>query len=111
LSGLIEELHRGGRLDEVLILMCGEFGRTAKINPGAGRDHWPHASFAFLAGGGLRHGRVIGATDRRGEFVVDRPVSMDDVLATACSVIGAGGGTGAVGRPRPYAGEFIRELV
>ena len=68
LSALIEDLESRGRLDETLILMSGEFGRTPEINNGAGRDHWAETAFAFLAGGGLPHGRVIGNTDREGRF-------------------------------------------
>jgi hypothetical protein len=91
LSALIRDLDHAGRLDEVVILMCGEFGRTPTINNGAGRDHWTHASFAFIAGGGLRHGQVIGATDRRGEFPAERPLRMDDVLTTIRAAVGVDG--------------------
>lgn len=88
LSALIRDLESDGRLDDVVILMAGEFGRTPTINNGAGRDHWTHASFAFLAGGGLRHGQVIGATDRRGEFPADRPLRMEDLMATIRVAVG-----------------------
>jgi hypothetical protein len=60
----------------------GEFGRTPKINPGAGRDHWPQVSCALLAGGGMRTGQVIGATNRLGEHATERPVTFQEVWAT-----------------------------
>ena len=88
LSALIEDLDRTGQLDETLILMSGEFGRTPRINRGAGRDHWPRAGFVFLAGGGLRTGQVIGATDRKGEQAQDRPVHLQQVFATIYHQLG-----------------------
>ena len=60
----------------------GEFGRTPRINKDAGRDHWPQVSCALLAGGGLRTGQAIGATDRLGESVKERPVHFQEVIAT-----------------------------
>jgi uncharacterized protein (DUF1501 family) len=87
LSALMEDLDSNGRLEETLILMSGEFGRTPEINDGAGRDHWPDASCAILAGGGLPHGRVIGRTDREGRFPQD-PVPMQSVIAAAYAALG-----------------------
>ena len=71
-------------LDDVTIVAWGEFGRTPRIDPAAkgGRHHWPQVGPAFLAGGGLRTGQVIGATDRLAGEVVARPVSYQDVMAT-----------------------------
>jgi hypothetical protein len=88
LATLIEDLDARGLLDETLIVMSGEFGRTPRINGGAGRDHWPRASFFFLAGGGLRTGQVIGSTTRLGEEPKDRPVHVHEVFATIYRQLG-----------------------
>ena len=64
------------------VIAWGEFGRTPRINPQAGRDHWPQVSCALLAGGGMRTGQVIGATNRLGEYAKERPVHFGEVLAT-----------------------------
>jgi Protein of unknown function (DUF1501) len=82
LSALIEDLDSRGMLDDVTIVVWGEFGRTPKINPQAGRDHWTNVSCAFLAGGGMRCGQVIGATNRLGEEASERPVHMQEIMAT-----------------------------
>lgn len=82
LSALIEDLDVRGMLDDVTIVVWGEFGRTPQINAGAGRDHWTKVSCAFLAGGGIRGGQAIGATNRLGEEAVERPVHMQEIVAT-----------------------------
>jgi len=82
LSALIEDLDARGMLDDVTVIAWGEFGRTPRINASAGRDHWPQVSCAFLAGGGIRAGQAIGATNRLGEYAKDRPVSMQEIVAT-----------------------------
>jgi hypothetical protein len=82
LSALVEDLHDRGMLDDTLILMMGEFGRTPRVNGGAGRDHWPQLGCALLAGGGMRAGQAIGTTNRLGEFAKDRPVDLHEVFAT-----------------------------
>jgi hypothetical protein len=82
LSALIEDLESRGMLDDVTIAVWGEFGRTPKINAKAGRDHWTRVSCAYLAGGGMRTGQVIGATNRLGEEPSERPVDMQEVVAT-----------------------------
>jgi hypothetical protein len=82
LSALIEDLDQRGILDDVSVVVWGEFGRTPKINDQAGRDHWPNVNSAFLAGGGIRAGQAIGATNRLGEYPVERPVHMQEVIAT-----------------------------
>jgi hypothetical protein len=81
-SALIEDLDQRGMLDDVTVITWGEFGRTPRINPQAGRDHWPQVSCAFLAGGGMRTGQAIGATNRLGEYAKDRPVHFQEILAT-----------------------------
>jgi uncharacterized protein (DUF1501 family) len=82
LSALISDLYERGRLDDVTIVMWGEFGRTPKVNGSAGRDHWPRVGSAFLAGGGMRGGQMIGTTDRLGGEAQDRPVHFREVFAT-----------------------------
>jgi uncharacterized protein (DUF1501 family) len=81
-SALIEDLDYRGLLNDVTVVVWGEFGRTPKINKDAGRDHWPQVSCALLAGGGLKLGQVIGATNRLGEFASQRPVHFQEVFAT-----------------------------
>ncbi|HUP81594.1 MAG TPA: DUF1501 domain-containing protein, partial [Pirellula sp.] len=66
----------------VSVVVWGEFGRTPKINAGAGRDHWSQVSCAYLAGGGIRAGQAIGATNRLGEYATLRPVHVQEVIAT-----------------------------
>jgi hypothetical protein len=88
LSALIDDLANRGMLDDVAIVVWGEFGRTPKINPQAGRDHWPQVSTALLAGGGLRTGQVIGATNRLGEHATDRPVHLQEITATLYHALG-----------------------
>ena len=82
LSALIEDLEMRGMLNDVSIVVWGEFGRTPKINKDAGRDHWSQVSCAYLAGGGIRTGQVIGATNRLGEYATLRPVHVQEVIAT-----------------------------
>jgi hypothetical protein len=82
LSALIEDLDQRGMLDDVTVVVWGEFGRTPKINANAGRDHWTQVSCAFMAGGGMRTGQVIGSTNRLGEVPQDRPVHMQEIVAT-----------------------------
>lgn len=83
LCALVEDLDARGMLDDVLIVAWGEFGRTPRVNSrGGGRDHWPRVGPALLAGGGLRMGQAIGATDREAGSPVSRPVHYKDVFAT-----------------------------
>jgi hypothetical protein len=81
-SSLIEDLDRRGLLDETLVVMMGEFGRTPRFNDAAGRDHWPHCFSVVMAGGGIKGGRVHGASDRIGAYPAADPVSPEDLLAT-----------------------------
>jgi hypothetical protein len=82
LSALIEDLDQRGMLDDVTVIAWGEFGRTPRINKNAGRDHWPNVSCALLAGGGMKTGQVIGATNRLGEVPSERPVHFQEIFAT-----------------------------
>lgn len=82
LSALIEDLEAHDMLDDVTVIAWGEFGRTPRINAQAGRDHWSQVSCAFLAGGGIRGGQAIGATNRLGEYAQVRPVHVQEILAT-----------------------------
>ncbi|HUY89388.1 MAG TPA: DUF1501 domain-containing protein [Pirellulales bacterium] len=82
LSALVEDLYERGLDKDVSVVAWGEFGRTPIINKDAGRDHWPQVGGALLAGGGLKTGQVIGATDRLGGTPVERPVHFGEVLAT-----------------------------
>jgi hypothetical protein len=81
-SALVEDLHARGLDKDVSVVVWGEFGRTPKINAEGGRDHWPQVSCAMLAGGGMRTGQVIGATNRLGEHAAERPVRFEEVFAT-----------------------------
>ena len=81
-SALVEDLHNRGLDKDVTVVVWGEFGRTPTINKDGGRDHWPRVSTAMIAGGGMNHGQVIGATDRLGGEAVDRPVDFQEVFAT-----------------------------
>lgn len=87
-STLVEDLHGRGLADRVLVLVWGEFGRTPRVNGGAGRDHWPGAFSAVLAGGGLKTGLVVGATGRKGEAPTERPFRPEDVVRTVYHVLG-----------------------
>ena len=82
LSALLTDLRDRGLLDSTLVLVVGEFGRSPKINDKAGRDHWEHCYSALIAGGGVRGGQVIGASDARGERPHDHPVTPADLAAT-----------------------------
>lgn len=88
LTALIRDLEERGTLDDTIILMSGEFGRTPRINGGAGRDHWPQASFVFIAGGGLKMGQAIGSTDRLGAKPAERPIHLQQVYATVYRQLG-----------------------
>ena len=82
LSALVQDLHERGMQNDVSVVCWGEFGRTPKVNNKQGRDHWPRANFALLAGGGMRTGQVIGSTDRTAVEPKDRPVKFHEVFAT-----------------------------
>ena len=87
-AALIRDLREHDLLDSTIVLCTGEFGRTPKINPAAGRDHWPSGFSIALAGGGIRGGQVIGKTFPDGNPKPDVPVSVDDLYATVLSAMG-----------------------
>ncbi len=88
LAAMINDLDERGLLNDTLVLCMGEFGRTPKVNKDAGRDHWGHAGSLLFAGAGVRGGKIIGATDKNGSYVTDRPVSPADVCYTVYDALG-----------------------
>jgi len=117
LSALVEDLHVRGMADDVSVVAWGEFGRTPKINKKAGRDHWPNVGGGLLAGGGMKTGQVIGATDRLGGEAVQRPVHFGEVHATLYRNLGINPHRASIqdlsGRPQYLVDhhEPMRELV
>lgn len=87
-GALIADLSDRGMLDDTLVITAGEFGRTPKINEQAGRDHWPQAQSILLAGGGFRHGQVIGSTNKHAEFPTSRPIKVEDFCAIIYHALG-----------------------
>ncbi|QDU91565.1 hypothetical protein Pla175_49940 [Pirellulimonas nuda] len=87
-AALIRDLKSRGMLDDTLVIWTGEFGRTPKINPRGGRDHYPRAFNSMLAGGGVRGGQVIGQTDAAGADVTERPVGVKDLFQTVYTSLG-----------------------
>lgn len=87
-ASLLKELDERGLLDSTLVVWMGEFGRTPRINNREGRDHWTQGWTVVLAGGGIKGGQVIGATDEDGMKVIHRPVTVPDLFATFCHLLG-----------------------
>lgn len=102
-AALIEDLDRRGRLANTLVLLWGEFGRTPRINSGAGRDHWSNVFTTVMAGGGLKRGVVVGESDARAEFPKERPYSPQDILATMYEKLG-------IDRSKEYKNEADRPV-
>jgi hypothetical protein len=118
LAGLIRDLDERGMLDETLVLVLSEHGRTPRLQnvSGGGRDHWSQAYSCLLAGGGVARGRVVGRTDRIGGTVTERPVSPKDVLATTYHLLGIDPEatlTDRTGRPLPLVPDasVVTELL
>jgi hypothetical protein len=88
LSALVADLAQRGMLDETLIVMTGEFGRTPRINNMAGRDHWPQTFSVVLAGGGVRGGLVLGTSDDEGAFPKERPVTPEELFFSVYALLG-----------------------
>jgi hypothetical protein len=110
LSALLDDLKQRGLLDDTLVVAMGEFGRTPKINNKAGRDHWNNCYTALLAGGGIRGGRVVGVSDGRAEYPVERPVKPADLCMTVFDRIGISR-TSLLALEVAPEGEVIEELL
>jgi hypothetical protein len=113
---LIRDLHEKRMLDKTLVVWMGEFGRTPKINANTGRDHYPRAWSAALAGGGIKGGRVIGSTDRDGVDVKESPVTVPDLFATIYTALGVDPRkkvTSPLGRPLAFSdnGTPVKDLL
>jgi hypothetical protein len=87
-SALLEDLFQRGLLDKTMVTCLSEFGRTPKINPAGGRDHWPNCWTINFAGGGVKGGRVVGKSDEIGAYPVERPVKPAEVVATIYQSLG-----------------------
>jgi uncharacterized protein (DUF1501 family) len=119
LSALIEDIYHRGLDKKILVVACGEFGRTPRLstnNGCLGRDHWPNAMTALVSGGGLRMGQVVGATNSKAEYPTERPMSPQHLLATVYRHLGIDPRATLVdffGRPVHLLseGEPIRELL
>jgi hypothetical protein len=112
---LVADLKQRGLLDRTLVIWMGEFGRTPRINPRAGRDHYPRAFSAVLAGGGIRGGQVIGKLDKSGSDVTDRPVLVTDLFRSVYHALGIDAdyeNVSANGRPIKLVdgGAVVKEL-
>lgn len=113
LATLVLDLERRGLLDSTLVLMMGEFGRSPVINKEAGRDHWTNVMSMVMAGGGLKHGQAIGATDARGGEIVEAAVRPQDLAATVYRHLEIDLGSHWVnpqGRPIPIVAEGGRPI-
>jgi uncharacterized protein (DUF1501 family) len=87
-SALIQDLDQRGMLDATLVCNLAEFGRTPRVNPAGGRDHWPQCFTCYFAGGGVQGGRVVGSSDPIGAVPADRPVEPADIVATIFHSLG-----------------------
>jgi hypothetical protein len=115
-SALIEDLQSRGLLDETLVVVMGEFGRSPTINKSGGRDHWGNVFSVAMAGAGIAGGQIIGASDKIGAFPADRPVRPPDLAATMFHLLGIRPNhefLDPIQRPRPVtdSGTPLRELV
>jgi hypothetical protein len=112
-SALIEDLHQRGLLQDTMVCNVAEFGRTPKVNPAGGRDHWPQCYTVYFAGGGVKGGQVVGASDPIGGVPADRPVLPADVIATVFHSLGLKLDShlpGPGGRPFPLVDFGHREI-
>ena len=113
---LIEDLDARGLLDETLVIVMGEMGRTPRINGKAGRDHWPQCGFSLLTGGGVKAGHVHGATDRHAAYPISHLVTPASLVATIYHLLGIDPHMTVpdrIGRPLPIAhgGEPIQDVL
>ncbi|MEE2734554.1 MAG: DUF1501 domain-containing protein [Verrucomicrobiota bacterium] len=117
LASLLSDLKANGLLSKTLVLVLSEFGRTPRINDGGGRDHWARVFSAFMAGGGIKGGTIIGASDEDGMDPAERPVKPFDLHATVCHALGIDHNREIItqqGRPMRLLrkdGQPIRELL
>ncbi len=115
-SALLEDLELRGMLDETLVCNLAEFGRTPKVNPAGGRDHWPQCWTMYFAGGGIQGGRVVGRSDPDGGYPAERPVAPNEIVATIYQSLGfdlEAHLPGPAGRPFPlvdFGTKPIQEL-
>ena len=112
-SALIEDLHERGMLDKTLVCNLAEFGRTPRVNPAAGRDHWPQCFTTYFAGGGVQGGRVVGRSDPIGGVPSERPVDPGNIVATIFHSLGLDIESdlpGPAGRPFPLVDFGKREI-
>jgi hypothetical protein len=112
-SALIEDLSQRGMLDNTLVCNLAEFGRTPRINPAGGRDHWPQCWTVYFAGGGVQGGRVVGRSDPIGGMPAERPVEPAEVVATIYHSLGLDLEThlpGPQGRPFALVDPGKREI-
>jgi hypothetical protein len=120
-SSLFSDLHDRGLLSKTLVMLCGEFSRTPRMNDGLkqgkpGRDHWGNSMFCLMGGGGVKGGQIVGSTDRLGEAPKDRALMPPDIHATMYHVLGIDPSTpfqDRTGRPVPAVenGQLIGELI
>ena len=115
IPALLNDLEDRGMLDDTLVVITTEFGRTPRINELAGRDHWPNAFSIVMAGGGVQGGQVIGKTDKQAAEVADRPITPEDMVATILYGLGIDHKKTLhtpLGRPVPIAdgGKVVTEL-
>jgi len=116
MGSLVADLDQRGLLNDTLVVWMGEFGRTYRINQNAGRDHWPNSWSVVMGGGGLKGGQAVGATDKDGAEITDRPVGVMDLMATMTKAMGidlATQYTTPRGRPMKIVdgGKSISELI
>jgi hypothetical protein len=112
-SALIEDLAQRGMLDKTLVCNLAEFGRTPRVNPAAGRDHWPQCFTTYFAGGGVKGGRVVGRSDPIGGVPAERPVDPGNIAATIFHSLGLDIEShlpGPAGRPFPLVDFGKREI-
>jgi uncharacterized protein (DUF1501 family) len=115
-AAFVQDVYERGMSDDVLLVITGEFGRTPRVNNGAGRDHWAPLSTLCLAGGGLRMGQAVGQSSARAERPQTSPIGPQDLMATVFHVLGLPQGlhfNDPTGRPMPMisGGHPIAELV
>jgi hypothetical protein len=115
-SALLEDLETRGLLDQTLVIIQGEFGRTPRINSKAGRDHWPTCYTTVMVGGGVKRGAILGTSDALAELPKERPISIQDVYATMYHQLGIDytkSYLNEAGRPVPIVnyGEPIEEII